>query len=522
MSSAPSLSLEIGIPIFASLFRAFTAEPAGAHPMSPAWFRWISGNGGSSRVAFRRTEAWRWACFAAVAVYAGSVVRLASRNSHFLDDDLLHFLQVPDTPLWAYLLTPIDLHFAPLHRLLTFVICRAAPLDFDLALAVLVGFHLAAAIYLFHVLRLLVDDGTGDVLFVIYGVNVYLFAAMVWWSAGAHRFPYILAIAACTFHYLRFRSGRSRLHWALVMIFMTFGLGFYEKAVLIPAYLLAIEFCLRRRASGRFALGNFIGIFTASLPTLCAFVLARHFLHAEQQGLQFDLGRLLDVQVIAFTRTSQGLLTLLGPQSSSLRLVNAAFWLALFGWSALSRPRTAIAWFCAAAWISMNFTALALSERAVRFGPVAANPPRYYFELMFPLVVFAALVIREFATGATTCRRSGPGLGGFRKPLIASILVLYACLSYAQAASWVDERYAMHRRQKEFIDNFTAGAEALRSAGITRIDIVDLRVPRFIVGGFTGPVRYEEFAGLLGLEVARPAARRFRVSETGEILPLKP
>jgi hypothetical protein len=488
--------------------------------MLSAWLRWISGNGGASRVAVGRTEAWRWACFAAVAIHTGAIVALVSRNSHFLDDDLVHFLQVLDTPFWTYLLTPIDLHFSPLHRLVTFAICRAAPLDFDLALVVLVGFHLAAAIYLFHALRLLVDDPAANVLFVIYGVNVYLFSAMVWWSAGAHRFPYILAIAACTFHYLRFRSGRARLHWALIMIFMMFGLGFYEKAVLIPAYLFALELCLLRRAPGRFVLGNFIGILAASLPTLCVFVLARHFLHTEQQGLQFDLGRMLDVQVIAFTRTSEGLLTLLGPQSDSLLRVNAAFWLALFSWSALSRPRTAILWFCAAAWISLNFTALAVSGRAVSFGPAVANPPRYYFELMVPLVVFAALMIRELRSEAKTPRRSRPALSRVRKLSILGILVLYACLSYAHAASWVDERYAMHRRQKEFIENFTAGADALRAAGTTRIDIVDSRVPRFIVGGFTGPVRYAEFGRLLGLEVARPAARRFRVSEAGEILPL--
>ena len=64
---------------------------------------------------------------------AGFTAYLAVANSHFYGDDFWFFAEFRNLSFAEYLLTPITLHFVPMHRLFTALIYRIAPLDFRLA-----------------------------------------------------------------------------------------------------------------------------------------------------------------------------------------------------------------------------------------------------------------------------------------------------------------------------------------------------------------------------------------------------
>src|SRR5689334_7021536 len=80
---------------------------------------------------------------------------VARQRASFRGDDYLGFYGVVTQPLRAFLVTPIDVHFLPLHRLATWLIYRIAPLDFDVALGVMGIFHLLGVWMLYRVLTLL-------------------------------------------------------------------------------------------------------------------------------------------------------------------------------------------------------------------------------------------------------------------------------------------------------------------------------------------------------------------------------
>lgn len=126
--------------------------------------------------------------FVAVAIYAVAGAIFAWAHSHFLRDDFAGFFIAQHERLITAMAMPIDVHFVPLHRLVKHLVYAFAPMNFTLAVALLLAVHLGA-LALVYALQRLRDTRANAVLLFFYGTNVQLGVLFVWWTSGLHRLP---------------------------------------------------------------------------------------------------------------------------------------------------------------------------------------------------------------------------------------------------------------------------------------------------------------------------------------------
>jgi hypothetical protein len=180
----------------------------------------------------------------AVAVLAQAVINwhFLSRSYFFIDDfKVLHDGLVGSLSLHYLVSEPIA-HFSPGHRLVTLLLEQHAKFNWDLASGLLLLFNSVAVVLLQRILALWAGPRWWThVLAFGYGVSILLMPSLQWFSAG------LLTITAAAFslaaihaHLCWRATGRRRwLAWSVVA--MTGGLLFYEKAALIPVYLVLMR-----------------------------------------------------------------------------------------------------------------------------------------------------------------------------------------------------------------------------------------------------------------------------------------
>jgi hypothetical protein len=159
-------------------------------------------------------------------------------HSDFSNDDLDNFVVMLRCGLWQYLMTPIDVHIVPGHRLLSWAIYHVAPMNFSVAIVVVLACHIATLFMLWRTLQLLGTDAWGDLIVCGYAASALIVYGLAWWAHAAHRAPYVLLDACAIYHYLAWLKNGQR--WRLLCVAVAFGgaFCFYEKAVLIPLHLL--------------------------------------------------------------------------------------------------------------------------------------------------------------------------------------------------------------------------------------------------------------------------------------------
>ena len=155
-------------------------------------------------------------------------VLVARQRVSFYGDDYIGFHGVVTQSVRQFLLTPIDVHFIPLHKLATWLIYRIAPLNFDVALAVMCAFHLLGLWTLYRTLRLLGASWLSAPLTALCAVNVYGGVLLLGWSAGIARLAYILLSIAAIYHYLRFRESGSWGRLATVVACVVAAAAFFS------------------------------------------------------------------------------------------------------------------------------------------------------------------------------------------------------------------------------------------------------------------------------------------------------
>ena len=100
----------------------------------------------------RLTRRLAWATLALLVAYTAWYLL---RYSDFNNDDLDNFMFMRSTGFWQFVLTPTNVHYVPLHRLLTWLVYHLDPMNFAVAVAVLMAFHLGTLVYLARSLHLL-------------------------------------------------------------------------------------------------------------------------------------------------------------------------------------------------------------------------------------------------------------------------------------------------------------------------------------------------------------------------------
>jgi hypothetical protein len=194
--------------------------------------------------------------------YHAALLRHVRSNAHFSGDDIITFGSMRALRLPEFLLTPINEHFVPLHRLVAYLANTVAPTNFDVALFILTAFHVLGVVYLHGSLRLLErlllherEAGSRTLcvtqsswlLLGLYASHVYLSPLYGWWTAGLHRLPFIAFALMGAFYYLRARDRGGWQGLALVAACLLASLGFFVKGVLVPFYLVGLEVCFVAR-----------------------------------------------------------------------------------------------------------------------------------------------------------------------------------------------------------------------------------------------------------------------------------
>lgn len=182
---------------------------------------------------------------AAVAVPVVFVGYFAS-GSGFFWDDLVNFRQAQVQGLSLhYLMQPTSAHFAPGHRLGDLLLQTFFPMNFPVALGLmLVGF--AASLVMFHrFLAQLFGPGRGPLLLTLaFGASTMHVGSLNWWASGLDRLPATILTFVSMAAYVRYFRTASRRSLALSVGALVVALLFYVKPVFVPLYLILMRVLL--------------------------------------------------------------------------------------------------------------------------------------------------------------------------------------------------------------------------------------------------------------------------------------
>jgi hypothetical protein len=422
-----------------------------------------------------------------VLVYTLATARLAKAHSHFIGDDLVSFFMATHTPLGAYLVMPLDIHLAPLHRLLTWIIRTLWPMNFGVALGVLAAFHLSGVLLLYSTLERLSAGRHNWVLVGLYATHVYLLDLFLWWTAGLHRLPCTALSIAAVYAYLRFRDG-ARWRWAVVIFASELAaFGFFIKAMLIPVFLCGLEWCLRKGTSGADRKKN--GAVLAGATVIGAMCPLIWFATATgpARALALDLRFQLDCQRASWPVLLESTLGFV--RGGGFRAaITAAVWMTSVAVTARADRSRLGAWAWLAGTVSASILVTCLPfSRFVFFGGTAVDRVhRYYFELMLPVTLFTALAMRGFSfDGVTRILRSPKAA----EAIFGGLLVLSGVHSYANARELLSTPpYAAFEKQKRFLDRLRHDLGELEARGVRDPVFIDRSLPPYVLG-WIGPFR---------------------------------
>lgn len=222
-------------------------------------------------IAWERTT--RIAIFVLLTLLVAYTAWYLLRYSDFSNDDLDNLVLMRHTGFWEFVLMPTDVHYVPLHRLLTWLVYHIDPMAFGVPVTVMLAFHIGTLIYLAISLRLLGVGKASGLLVCGYAASGLVIYGLSWWAHAEHRAPYVFLDVCAICHYLAWlRKGRALHLWVAAVAFVL-AFGFYEKAILIPLHMLVIGYLWQearfRERPGRcgwppflFAIGSGIYVLT--------------------------------------------------------------------------------------------------------------------------------------------------------------------------------------------------------------------------------------------------------------------
>lgn len=372
-----------------------------------------------------RSSALTWMFVAAcVACFAWFILA----TNDFNNDDLDNFVVMRDGDLLRLMFSPLHGHWSPFHRFSSWLVYAVAPMRFEASLLVLIAFHLGTLAYLYATLRQFGLDLSARVIVCAYACCGLLLYGMIWWANAQLRVPHAMLCAAAIFHYLVWLKGGGRRHAVLSAAAFLLDLCVFQKAVLIPVYMLVVGFLA---VPGRFRRGMAEAVRAAALPSVLlaiaiAFVIVYMMMLPPQMRPGIALTLSVEWTVIkAFMAALLGVTAyqvenVEGPTHVALLWVAGAFWLSMLLLSLRLAPRVWLVWVGMLFVVALDFLPLTTSNRTF-FGLLSAYSYRYHFETVYLVAIFCGLI----CAGVTAAwRERGKSL---RSPALAiAIVAAYA------------------------------------------------------------------------------------------------
>ncbi|HEY6561337.1 MAG TPA: hypothetical protein VI072_28890 [Polyangiaceae bacterium] len=491
----------------------------------------------------------------AVAVYNFGTAVFVYYNSHFREEDLDAMWLARVLPFTSFIVEPIDEHFAPLHRLIAYVLDAIAPMNFGLALAALCGFQAIGLIYLYRILRLIEcyrvdrehisratkpDNGSISksrfllsspiswLLFGLCGSYVYVGVLFLWWTAGLHRLPLFACEMIAIYYFLRYRQARGWASLAICSVAVVAGFGFFTKAVLVPIYLLALELCFWSSADNRERRKNLA--FVASLVGMSLFYVAAWKLLQPQYRQEIQIDPAFQLGLI---ERSWGMLrdSAAGSIYNETRgfslpvLATTAAWVTMVAYTVAKRRSNTLVWCGLSMLLLLNVLLTGLSKLRIElFGfALATLLHRYYYELAVLVVIGAAIAfkrarVERHAISPVPPSATSNAKARWQTLVTISILAGVMLNSYKNSTDLMADYYGKHRKTREFMLRLQADARRILAAGQRPLRIIDEPLPE--AAGTKGARKASFLFEVLDFEVepAAPGPGVYRISESGSLI----
>lgn len=472
------------------------------------------------------------------ALTVGAVAWVAhfSSRSFFFWDDFLYLRQAQLqglTPRFLLERFPFNEHASPGHRLLDWLAQTTSPINFNFAQAILLVFVAASVVLIFGVVTELAGRGKLRwVLTTLYATSTVQVAMVVSFGNGELRLPSTALSLACIYGYLRHRRTGSRRALAWSVVALVAAMGFYIKALLVPAYLFGLAVLVLEpdqplRSALAAAWERERRAWQAYLVPVGAYLVVFLLVYWHSSPLPSP-GVLLHYLGISWAK---GLLPSMGglyvPSSGVSGLKAAlvvgleAVMVGLVAWS-LARNRRAWRAWC---WFAVVFVlnALLVGLPLLRgLGPGIGYRLSYAMEATYllPIAAAAAFGLTRPATSRARTPRWRAAAG-----VAAAALVAHLALAWSAAGATVAD--STGPQTAAYVHRVERGLAAIEHRGVRPV-VVDGTVPDYVVSGYLlygAPLAYNRYSQLFPLldpqvRFAAAGDPLYRVAANGTLRPV--
>ena len=385
---------------------------------------------------------------------------------------------------WDLLLTDYNGHLQPLGFLAVWIFAQY-PGSYLPAAATVLLVQLVTSLAVLVMLRELTGRRRG----LLVGLALYLFCPLVipavaWWASFAITVPVQLGMALAGYCHLRLlATGRRR--WLVPTLGgLALGLAFTEKAVLVPAFLVALTFLRRRERTGRvFAdLRRFWWAWSSYA------VLVIGYLALYRSLVELGDGRIRSAQAFIRLFADQVFATFMvgslgGPWHSSggadsgwpgvpvvvlVLLLQVVAVLAVLAWW-WQGPWSLVPWTVLGGWLLLDVTITALGRGL--WSDLIANDPRYLVDAILVMAAVAAVQASPRVAARTT---TDAWLRRHAQPVTVGVVALIFNSSLVTVAAMAEPN---HRdRVESFVSNVSTALGDDPS-----LNLYDGSVPGFVM-----------------------------------------
>jgi hypothetical protein len=459
---------------------------------------------------------------AAVLVFASTAVLLVATARHvdYVADDIWSFYLARTTPLPEFVRTPIDVHYVPLHRAVSYALAWLFPMRFGAGLTLLAACYAAALHATWRVLKRLVPARWALPFLALFAANGCMHSLFFWFSAGLHRLPFLAATAYAVDRYLAYRD-EPRLSRALAVAGLQIvALGFFSKALFLPLYLAGLELVLPVQHSPRRKGWTLIGCLTAL--SACVALLQAVFRREALGAPNLDVAFQLEFLRVSLLMTAGSLLGFLYTEKPAQIVAIAVLLLGAVVPVVLRDRKSAVAWGVLALLVVVNVLAVSgLGSRTSLFGIFMAwGSYRYYVDIAWLVTVFVAA-----AWGPLLAERAPAGAS--RRPVAGAVTL--GLVAVHAVALWQTEAvrlgvYGDTERARIWLGHLRGSAARQHPARAEPLELVDGDAPMYVLSwvGRRWPVSPVLVA--MGFEVHTGPPRRgaWAADDEGNLVPAEP
>lgn len=327
----------------------------------------------------------RYAVFVTATLLVAYLAWYLHKHSDFNNDDLDNFLLSQRLGFWEFVLAPTNVHYVPVHRFLSWLVYHLAPMNYSVAIAIVLAFHVGTMVVMARSLSLLRTGQLGGLIVCGYAASSLIVYGLVWWANAQHRATYVFFDICAIYSYLAWMKNGGRIHLLLMAVVFVLAFGVYEKAIFIPLHMLLIGYLsdehLFRSRIKRFLIPPLCGFFLAFVYAASYLLLNRGSAHVAFLPTMFAIqesAKTFFVAAFGFGTEDTRDILVRGTSLRSLCLT------ALFGGALLvSLWRGRGSWkivLAAVALVMLDSLPVALSSRYIPLLSIVIHQSRYSYE----------------------------------------------------------------------------------------------------------------------------------------------